>query len=1339
MNRIVSFMRTCPTATQLRRPIHSASTCLLISLILLCGGITNSYAKSKTHKSSSSHSESSEASGTRQNLFDGTWVGTLNYGGPGNTSVRITVYGSGTSVNWTSEVDSGLWGPQTSEQHGLSIKVEGTTAKWGTPNRGDGVWTLTPTSDRNSAVVTFTANGLFGVNASATFQRVVSPSSISSSEITGTARKSKKGETSGTNELRIIVSETTKASLKSMSDFNRKVRTWNFGMMKGDLPSESEVMDKLNQTLSPFFRTGGSKGGLTMTFDFRATIPSHSSEKSIAQVSGTFRDSSGKVIQTISGEGTSTMPFPAYKTDFPAALTTAFNEFANNLRSSAKLIVAGNASKASQAEVSGEEIAAKSFSRKSKGYSESNASLESSYGIALDKAEAMLEGKSDGAQNKPPTGIYAIEKDYTFNVLDSVYYDPSKEQLSLIGHFDNRFSKRKIPYLQHLATLLENTEPEFSLAWTSDSEKRIEELFVRHISQSESDSINNAAWRDKGGNLTKVGRYMLPALGVSPVFGNRRPGSMGVEAVGEPKTLFVRISKVIPGSGAATAGLQVGDIITVTNGRPPFSPEEFERYIRLCGAGDGVPVTYMRNSQRRGTVVPLDASDDHNVWRGATDFYSLLQALYFAAGNSKAGQVVEMLGAKERAQEKYHAPEEVTNDMNHTIWYTLGLSADVRAANEAVKSGHDSEALRLDFIGKFLRALEETLRFDGTSVTDAFTQARRRGDGGAVSIAVGMAEFNRQMERKAKALLNPIFERPEGLQIPPELVEDQFHIHPEMVPQYLGVDKHSLLARAMFSSDYLCKRLMDRPELKQAIPSYQTGFEFEVKHPEFRHTTGNYRIWLSVDKMDTPQSPDGKTLAFRDVKMRFNIRDESGRASDGSGKDLPNKPGNYEELLTSLWDNFEQEYPTLHELRESAKVAVAAKWILSQNPAAKLPKEGRVSWQGPAKIPGLVFFEMTPDSSRATKTKVIIIANGGVSIRSDSSVVTDSSVVDLRGSSGFVALLGAPNDTLVRASSSGTGQGNAYGASWVSTINWDGKEEQAVVVVGKLPGTKSADVGGTKNGEMRDAVAEKTAGGNAVIPSTASDLNIQEKDLLAKLTQAHTNEEKAVLEVQLSHIRAAQGDVRGASDAWTQALKDNADATYKAEHDFQAAKHAAEKAAFFPGSGPPSTRNPNGPGDTVTNSTAANGLPSQITPYLWPTTNAAGSPLNPEEVKASGESEFERIVKEPGIDSSGLRRLPQLPQLPQPQPLFKTQPNAEDQKKLADYFTKHPEIKEQLEENNKHREDRNKKYEEALKTGHPDAAAEIKLEAQKQDQNDHDDLKKKLEKDPDFPKLHVEL
>src|SRR5437016_12783279 len=105
-----------PVPPQLRSAIQSAGICIVTSLILLCGGITHSYAKGKTHTSTSLHTESSDASAPQQNPFDGKWVGTLNYGGTGNVSVRITIYNGGTSVNWSSEAESGFGGSVTSEQ-----------------------------------------------------------------------------------------------------------------------------------------------------------------------------------------------------------------------------------------------------------------------------------------------------------------------------------------------------------------------------------------------------------------------------------------------------------------------------------------------------------------------------------------------------------------------------------------------------------------------------------------------------------------------------------------------------------------------------------------------------------------------------------------------------------------------------------------------------------------------------------------------------------------------------------------------------------------------------------------------------------------------------------------------------------------------------------------------------------------------------------------------------------------------------------------------------------------------------------------------------------------------
>jgi len=364
----------------------------------------------------------------------------------------------------------------------------------------------------------------------------------------------------------------------------------------------------------------------------------------------------------------------------------------------------------------------------------------------------------------------------------------------------------------------------------------------------------------------------------------------------------------------------------------------------------------------------------------ATDF---IKALYQANGDQKAVNVLNAVGIMLALNKQNPGSPEAARNGRSVVIHALDLDHVIAEDLQAINNGTLSELNAfIDIYTKQCQGFDETFHFQGTPVTDAFRRSYRQlGGDPAYAMQAAMQEFSRQLIPKLEEMLDPVFARPEGFQIPPELVEERFHIHPEMVPQYLGIPRDSLLAQAMFDGDYLGKRLENNPELKQRIAGYETAFEFEIKHPQFRHTTGKYRTWISVEKMDTPQSPDKKTLAFRNVKMRFNIREQTEDSTSSSGIDLPGKPGGYEDLLTSLWDDFEREYPALHELRESAKLAAAAKWILEQNPSMSLPVEGLTHWQGPSKVPGLVFMELFPDPIQGiNKTKRTVIAEGGVSL-----------------------------------------------------------------------------------------------------------------------------------------------------------------------------------------------------------------------------------------------------------------------------------------------------------------------------------------------------------------------
>ncbi|MGH7752981.1 MAG: hypothetical protein ACREN5_09205, partial [Gemmatimonadales bacterium] len=103
-------------------------------------------------------------------------------------------------------------------------------------------------------------------------------------------------------------------------------------------------------------------------------------------------------------------------------------------------------------------------------------------------------------------------------MLDYALVDPRTGAFTLVGHRDPRFGGPQIPYLQHLASLLEYPEPEFSLAWTRESETSIDALFRRLDSDQEVRRIARewGRWFDDEGRVTPQGRWALPLFGVTP-------------------------------------------------------------------------------------------------------------------------------------------------------------------------------------------------------------------------------------------------------------------------------------------------------------------------------------------------------------------------------------------------------------------------------------------------------------------------------------------------------------------------------------------------------------------------------------------------------------------------------------------------------------------------------------------------------------------------------------------------------------------------------------------------------------------------------------------------------
>jgi hypothetical protein len=151
----------------------------------------------------------------------------------------------------------------------------------------------------------------------------------------------KKTASMADQEVDVLLSENTQAALKYLRDYVERFEKMPFAW-KSDVKPD-EIVQRLQQVLSARFRnvsilnesdgTRSKKSGLIMVFDLQAHVGSFSGTHNTVSLSGTFKDGNGKVLQTVTASGKSTVPYPAFHTSFPKAVTAAFAEFSRKLGS----------------------------------------------------------------------------------------------------------------------------------------------------------------------------------------------------------------------------------------------------------------------------------------------------------------------------------------------------------------------------------------------------------------------------------------------------------------------------------------------------------------------------------------------------------------------------------------------------------------------------------------------------------------------------------------------------------------------------------------------------------------------------------------------------------------------------------------------------------------------------------------------------------------------------------------------------------------------------------------------------------------------------------------------
>lgn len=500
---------------------------------------------------------------------------------------------------------------------------------------------------------------------------------------------------------------------------------------------------------------------------------------------------------------------------------------------------------------------------------------QSTAGVRAPTAPAAATSAPAATAQAADPGMVALQAALDFNVLDALSFNPKTGYLTLVGHRDPRYGDAKIPYLEHLAELIERPDPGFTLHWTPDSEARVRDLFRRLDSP---DEVRRLAaqwgyWINEHGQVTPMGRHFMPIFGVTP-----------------------------------------------TNDR-----------------------------------------------------YEIIASMFRAVGNTRAADVMSAFGRARRAE---NTPGEQAAMQN--VVAVVGALDDLNRLKARVQRREISDwEGQLGFGRAVTSRMDAAFGLTGQPSRTAFERVMHSRRDLAAAFTAAFAETDRQLRVILGPVMQQLLARHDQVTVPPDVIQATVGIRPEVVPEYLGVNPKSQLARVLFEADYIGKQLPNRPDLEKKISRYLTDFSYERTNPaelgRFRPTV-TQRLWISVDGVNATQSADGGTLYTRGATMRFNIRDKVNGAS------APTGTSGYERLLTSLYDDLSREFPVLHELRETAKLMAAAHWLRGRSRDLRLSVIARTPWNGPSRAPGLVYMSWTPNPRPGAVTATMM-AMGGVSLR----------------------------------------------------------------------------------------------------------------------------------------------------------------------------------------------------------------------------------------------------------------------------------------------------------------------------------------------------------------------
>ena len=325
------------------------------------------------------------------------------------------------------------------------------------------------------------------------------------------------------------------------------------------------------------------------------------------------------------------------------------------------------------------------------------------------------------------------------------------------------------------------------------------------------------------------------------------------------------------------------------------------------------------------------------------------------------GKIFKAVGVEERFGRAFAAFSQMQkeyrlgkSDFNTTL-KVVGLLG-VTDQFQRIRNDFNSKRITADAAGRRIFGLIYGALLKGMGVApsrvDALTMKYRKGIGFDEALA---AELERRYETLTKeALLLHVFN---------VMVFSQDFLrglYPGLPFVQTGVRLYgrradSPLARVMFDADYALKYLSSLNPETLSIRGHKSSLEFLTAEAEARNRSvpkqARVRKWIEPSGVKMKAFSDNTGIRFDTVSLRIGAEPLETSGQEGFLKGALDR---YAEGLSRRYDDYARLYPSLHVMRETAKIIALAQWLKDKHLQVALPSVVPVKNPVPDRVKGFV-------------------------------------------------------------------------------------------------------------------------------------------------------------------------------------------------------------------------------------------------------------------------------------------------------------------------------------------------------------------------------------------------